>query len=59
MVTYSITLSDAEDNALRTEVLDPQEFFDNFAHERCRVAMDKILAKELEYVEEFILGGAS
>lgn len=59
MVTYSITLSDAEDEALRTEVLEPQEFFDNFAHERCRVAMDKIHAKEREYVDEFILGGAS
>ena len=48
MATYTITLSAAEDKALRTVALDPQDWIDNFAHERCRIAMEEIIAAEVQ-----------
>jgi len=45
---YTVTLSDAEDKALRAVAVDPQQWIDNAAHERCRVSIDNIVAKEVE-----------
>ena len=47
MASYTITLSPAEEKALLTAVLDIQEYFDNFARERCRVEIDRIFVEEV------------
>lgn len=48
MATYTITLTDAEDKALRYVALDPQDWIDNAVHNRCRQAIDQIYAEEVE-----------
>lgn len=48
MATYTVTLTDAEDKALRHVTLDPQEWIDNAVHNRCRIAIDEIYAAEVE-----------
>lgn len=48
MATYTITLSDAEDKALHVVALDAQEWIDNAVHERCRIAMEEIIAAEVK-----------
>lgn len=48
MKTYTITLSDAEDKALHAIALSAQEWIDNAVHERCRIAIDEIVALEVE-----------
>lgn len=48
MKTYIITLSDAEDKALHAIALSAQEWIDNAVHERCRIAIDEIVALEVE-----------
>lgn len=48
MVTYTITLSDAEDKALKTVALSAQDWIDNAVHERCRIAMDEIVNAEVQ-----------
>ena len=45
---YTITLSDAEDKAIHVIALDAQEWINNAVHERCRIAMEGIVAKEVE-----------
>lgn len=47
MATYTITLTDAEDKALRVVALDPQDWIDNAVHNRCRIAMDEIYTAEV------------
>jgi len=54
MATYTITLSDAEDKALHVVALDAQDWIDNVVHERCRVAMEDIVAN---YVKEQLAAG--
>ena len=54
MATYTVTLSDAEDKALHVEALDAQEWIDNAVHNRCRIAMDEIVAN---YVKEQLAAG--
>jgi len=49
-VTYTITLSDAENKALGHVALSPQEWIDNVVHDRCRIAIDEIVAKEVERI---------
>jgi hypothetical protein len=46
--TYTITLSDAEDKALSVIALSQQDWIDNAVHNRCRIAIDEIVAKEVE-----------
>jgi hypothetical protein len=46
MATYTITLSDAEDKALHVVALSAQDWIDNAVHERCRIAMEEIVAAE-------------
>lgn len=47
MATYTVTLSDAEDKALRAFAFSPQDWIDNAVHNRCRIAIDKIYAAEV------------
>jgi len=54
MATYTITLSDAEDKALHVVALDAQDWIDNAVHERCRIAMEEIVAN---YVKEQLAAG--
>lgn len=48
MATYTITLTDAEDSALAYESISVQEWIDNVVHNRCRIAIDEIVAISVE-----------
>lgn len=48
MKQYTITLSDAEDKALAYIALSQQEWIDNAVHERCRIAIEEIVAAEVQ-----------
>ena len=48
MPEYKVILTDSEDKALRVVALDPQEWIDNVVHDRCRVAIEEIYAKEVD-----------
>ena len=48
MATYTITLSAAEDKALKSIALSAQDWIDNAVHERCRIAIDEIVNAELQ-----------
>lgn len=50
MTTYTITLSDAEDKALSVVAFSQQEWIDNAIHERCRIAIEEIVAAEVERI---------
>jgi hypothetical protein len=47
MITYTITLSVAEDKALNYVAI-AQTWIDNVVHERCRVAIEEIVAAEVQ-----------
>jgi len=44
MTTYTITLSSAEDKALSFAATSQDDWIQNSIHERCRVAIDEIVA---------------
>jgi len=44
MATYTITLSAAENAALSAVALAQQDWIDNAVHERCRIAIEEIVA---------------
>jgi hypothetical protein len=46
--TYTVTLSDAEDKALHIVAASAQDWIDNAVHERCRVAIEEIVAYEVQ-----------
>lgn len=48
MATYTITLSDAEDKALKSVAVSAQEWIDNAVHERCRIAIEEIVNAEVQ-----------
>ena len=48
MATYTITLSAAEDKALKVIAVSAQDWIDNAVHERCRIAMEEIIAAEVQ-----------
>lgn len=48
MATYTITLSDAEDKALKSVAVSAQEWIDNAVHNRCRIAIDEIVNAEVQ-----------
>ena len=50
MATYTITLSEAEDKALASVAVSQQEWIDNVVHERCRIAIEEIVASEVERI---------
>ena len=47
-ITYEVVLSDAENKALGSVALSQQEWIDNVVHERCRIAIDEIVNKEVQ-----------
>lgn len=48
MATYTITLSDAEDKALKSVAVSAQDWINNAVHERCRIAIDEIVNAEVQ-----------
>lgn len=48
--TYTITLSDAEDKALNSIAVSAQDWIDNAVHNRCRIAIEDIVAAEVERI---------
>ena len=48
MTTYTITLSEAEDKALHAVAFSAQEWINNAVHERCRIAIEEIVAAEVQ-----------
>jgi len=48
MAQYTIILSDAEDKALHVVAMSAQDWIDNAVHERCRVAIEEIVAAEVQ-----------
>lgn len=48
MATYTVTLSAAEDKALGYVAFDQQDWIDNAVHERCRIAIEEIVAAEVQ-----------
>jgi len=50
MATYTITLSDAEDKALKFIAVSAQEWIANSIHERCRIAIEEIFIAEAQRI---------
>jgi hypothetical protein len=48
MVTYTITLTDAQDKALSVVALSQQDWIENAVFERCRIAIDEIVNAEVQ-----------
>lgn len=48
MAQYTITLSDAEDKALHVVAMSAQDWIGNAVHERCRIAIEEIVASEVQ-----------
>ena len=49
-VEYTLVLSDAQNKALSHVALSPQDWIENIVYERCRVAIDEIVAQEVERI---------
>lgn len=45
---FTITLTDAENKALGVVALDQNDWIQNAVHERCRIAIDEIVAAEVQ-----------
>ena len=45
---FTITLTDAENKALGFVALDQNDWIQNAVHERCRIAIDEIVAAEVQ-----------
>ena len=43
-MNFTITLSDAEHKALSYVALSPEDWINNAVHERCRIAVEEIVA---------------
>jgi hypothetical protein len=48
--TITITLSDAEFKALEYVAISAQQWADNAVHERCRIAIESIVAVEVDRI---------
>ncbi len=48
MAQYTIILSDAEDKALGVVAFSQVEWINNAVHERCRIAIEEIVAAEVQ-----------
>jgi len=48
--TITVTLSDAEFKALEVVAISAQDWIDNVVHNRCRIAIEEIVAKEVERI---------
>jgi hypothetical protein len=42
MASYTVNLTDTENNALSVYVISQQEWIDNVVHDRCRIATDDV-----------------
>ncbi len=49
-MNYTITLSDAQQKALAHVAYNPQEWIENAVYNRCRIAIDEIVAAEVERI---------
>jgi len=49
-VNYTITLSEAENKALGVATLSQQDWIDNVVHDRCRIAIEEIVAAEVNRI---------
>jgi hypothetical protein len=47
-MNFTITLSDAEHKALAHVALSPEDWINNAVHERCRIAIEEIVAAEVQ-----------
>lgn len=47
-ITYEVVLSDAENKALGFIAASQQDWIDNAVHERCRIAIEEIVAAEVQ-----------
>jgi hypothetical protein len=47
---YTIVLTEAQQKALAYVAYDPQEWIENAVHNRCRIAIDEIVAAEVERI---------
>ena len=47
-MNYTITLSAAENKALHVVAMSAQDWIDNAVKERCRIAMEEIVAAEVQ-----------
>ena len=47
-ITYEVVLSDAENKALGVVAASQQDWIDNAVHERCRIAIEEIVAAEVQ-----------
>jgi hypothetical protein len=47
---YTITLTEAQKKALEYIAYDPQDWIENAVYERCRLAIDEIVAQEVERI---------
>jgi hypothetical protein len=48
--TITVILSDAEFKALEVVAISAQDWIDNAAHNRCRIAIEEIVAAEVERI---------
>jgi hypothetical protein len=48
MAQYTVTLTDAQEKALRWVAVDPQDWFENFVFARCESAIDEIVNDEIK-----------
>jgi hypothetical protein len=48
MINYTLSLTQAENTALGYVAASQQEWIDNAVHERCRIAIDEIVAISVE-----------
>jgi len=48
--TITVTLSDAEFKALEVVAISAQDWIDNAVHNRCRIAIEEIVAAEVERI---------
>jgi hypothetical protein len=47
---YTITLTDAQYKALAHVAYDPKEWIENAVYDRCRIAIDEIVAQEVQRI---------
>lgn len=47
---YTITLTDAQQKALEYVAYDPKDWIENAVYNRCRIAIDEIVAQEVERI---------
>lgn len=47
-MNFTITLTDAEHKALSYLAVSPKDWIDNVVHDRCRIAIEEIVAAEVQ-----------